>query len=89
MTQDNLLYRGRRIPWSFIEDKILDGCCLDTVGSYFFSLLLTAWRKNGESIGDWMTKVEDIQKGVINFGNGWDQIGSADAVLKLCLVGLV
>ena len=74
---------GKRIPWEWIQNIICTKMCCHTNGNYFYKPLMTLYRKDGQSRYDWCELVKGAQQDIVNFKNGYDQIGSNDAVEKL------
>ena len=74
---------GKRIPWEWIKDMIYTKMCCQTNGSYFYKTMLTMYRRDGQTRFFWCDLVRGAHDDIIGFGNGYDQIGSRDAVEKL------
>ena len=73
----------KRISWEWIKEQIFTQMCCFTNGNYFYKTLMTLYRKNNQSRYAWCQLVLSAQQDIINYGNGYDQIGSKDAVEKL------
>ena len=75
--------RGKRIPWEWIENVILDEICTLTLGEYFFRPLLSVAHNDSETRLNWCTHIKFCQTLIENYKHGWDKIGCKSAVNKL------
>ena len=73
----------KHISWEWIKEQIFTQMCCFTNGNYFYKTLMTLYRKNNQSRYAWCQLVLGSQREIVNYGNGYDQIGSKDAVEKL------
>ena len=83
LTMDEKYLPGKRITWEWIKNMIYTKMCCRTNGNYFYSPLLTVYRRDGQTRYDWCDLISGVQADVVAYKHGYDKLGSQDAVEKL------
>ena len=74
---------GKRIPWKWIKEMIYTKMSCRTNGNYFYKPMLTMYRTDNLTRWEWCDLVTGVYDDMVEYGNGYDKLGSRDAVEKL------
>mgnify|MGYP003299378629 CR=1 FL=1 len=72
-----------RYPWARIQRLVINRCCNETTGGYYFNALYTTFRQADTLVHKWCTQVTSVAETLQAFGKKWPKAAARDTVKRL------